>query len=341
MNVPNRPLRCALFGLGDWAWRHVRLIQNTPGFELAAISSRSDGAWERARSDLPNVRLYRNHRELLAAERPDLAVITTPHYLHAAMAIDALGAGAHVIVEKPLATTMADGRAMLEAAKTAGRMLGVYHNRHFDPWLVAAELIVRRGAIGRLVELNALWPGLPPPGTWRMGKRESGGLFFDLGAHLVDYLVTLAGSEPQLVSGHVHRVPGRDPLLNEDHAVAQIQFASGAWGRVYTSGLDLAASRRFHLIGEQGTLTDEWNWNGGQGEVRTRLPNGTVEVSTYTYGSESDSPAGMTMYANFAAHLFENAPLAVTPEQALRNIAVLLAAEKSSAADGTWVDVER
>lgn len=338
--VKAKVLRCAIFGLGDWAWRHVRLIHNTPGFELVAVSSRSDAAWQKAKAELPGVQLHRDHRSLLADEKPDLVVITTPHHLHAPMSIDAFTAGAHVIVEKPMATTMADARLMMREAEAADRVLAVYHNRRFDPWFLAAQKIVRDGVLGPLVELNGLWPVRFPAGTWRTKKLESGGQFFDVGAHLADYLIAIANAKPVRVSGHVHRVLGRDPLLNEDHAVAEIQFANGVRAHLYTSSLDLAPSRRFHFVGENGTLTDEWNWGGGHGEVRTLNPDGTVQRTTYPYASENDSLAGRMIYDNIAAHLFQGTPLAIPAEAAYLNIAVLLAAEKSASNRGAWIEMD-
>jgi predicted dehydrogenase len=257
------------------------------------------------------------------------------------MAIDALSAGAHVIVEKPMATSLADACAMLAAARSANRMLAVYHNRRFDPWLVAAKQVVDSGRLGKLVEVSGSWPDNAPADSWRRRKLESGGLFFDLGAHLVDYLTVLAGATPARVSGHVHRRARGDPGLNEDHVVASIQFTNGVRGRIAISALDHAPAHRFHLVGENGTLLDSWNWSGGTGQVQTRSTEGAIRTETYAYGHEDDSGGGRPIYGNIAAHLFEGAPLAVTPEQALTNVAVLLAAEASAERGGDWIDLER
>ena len=192
MITPKKALRVGICGMGDWAWRHVKLLRETGGFELVAISSRSDAAWQRVGAELPGVHRYRDHRELLDGARPELVIVTTPHHLHAPMAIEALRAGAHVIVEKPMATSLADGKAMLAAARTAGKMLAVYHNRRFDPWLIAAQRVIEEGALGELIELNGSWPDNAPEGSWRRRKLESGGLFFDLGAHMVTRGLALA-----------------------------------------------------------------------------------------------------------------------------------------------------
>lgn len=336
-----KPMRVGICGLGDWAWRHVRLLRETGGFEICAISSRSDAAWQRAQAELPAAARFRDHRELLTGAQPDLVVIATPHHLHGPMALDALRIGAHVIVEKPMATTLREARAMLATARTVKRMLAVYHNRRFDPWLLAAKQIVDDGELGALVELSGSWPDNAPAGTWRRRKLESGGLFFDLGAHLADYLTVLANSQPVRVSGHVHRRAGADPSLNEDHVSASIQFANGARGRISISALDHGPAYRFHLVGENATLLDTWNWGGGSGQVLRRTAEGAHESRTYQYGHEDDSGGGRPIYRNIAAHLFEGAPLAVPPEQALTNIAVLLAAEASAARKGEWIELDR
>lgn len=336
-----KPVRVGICGLGDWAWRHVKLLRETGGFEIVAISSRSDAAWQRARAELPGATCFRDHREMLTNGQVDLVVVTTPHHLHAQMAMDALRIGAHVIVEKPMATSLTDAQAMIGTARTTRRMLAVYHNRRFDPWLLAAKRIVDEGKLGRLVELNAGWPDNAPAGSWRRQKLESGGLFFDLGAHLTDYLTQLSGAQPVRVSGHVHRRADSDSRLNEDHVSAAIQFGNGARGRITISTLDHAPAYRFHLVGEAGTLTDAWNWGGGSGEVRIRAADGTLKTEPYTYVGEDDSGGGRPIYRNIAAHLFEGAPLAVPPEQALMNVAVLLAAQTSADRGGEWIELER
>lgn len=336
---PSRPsvLRIAITGLGDWAWRHVQLIRETPGFELCAISSRSAAAAERAARELPGIQVFTTQAAMLAAARPDIVVITTPHHTHAPFALEAFAAGAHVIVEKPVATTLADAKAMLTAARAAGRSLAVYHNRHWDPWLRVALDAVRSGRLGTLTQADTTWPYYFSPETWRGQKARSGGQFYDVGAHLSDYLLQFAGEYPELVSGQLFSRPGADPSHNEDQATAFLRFRSGLVSRLCCSAIDVAPARRFHLVGDKGTLTDEWNWGGGVARVWTGRPGQKVQCEELPYGHEDETGGGRPLYANLADHFLRGGPLEVPPEHAVRVVAVLLAAEQSATQGGAWV----
>lgn len=336
--APAKPLRFAIIGLGGWAWRHVSLIRGTPGFELCAVCSRSDEAAARAAAELPEAVFYRESTRLLAEARPDVVVITTPHHTHAAFAIEALRAGAHVVVEKPMAATLPECRAMLAAARAAGRTLAVYHNRHWDPWLLAALAAVRGGRLGRLLSAETTWPYHFPPTVWRGLKHESGGQIFDVGAHMAEWLVQFAGEMPVAVAGHL--VEAEDPAHNERVATAFLRFSSGATAMLRATAADLAPTQRFRLVGTEGTLVDDWNWNGGAarlwtGAVGTRTPAQHVELP---YGPEDETGGGRPLYANLAEHFLRGAPLAVPPEQALRIVAILVAAQESAARGGAWID---
>ncbi len=335
----SKPLRFALVGLGDWAWRHVKLIGEVPEFQLVAVSSRSASAAARAAQELPGIEFHSNYECMFCEVRPDVVVCTTPHYLHAEITLKAIAAGAHVIVEKPMATTLEDARAMVTAARQAGRMLAVFHNRHFDPWLGAAKSAIDRGLLGSLVAITSAWPGRAGSESWRGFKKESGGQLFDLGAHLADYVLSLAGSSPVMVSGHLHRNSSVNQMLNENHASVLLRFENGVVGSIDCSGLDTAEARRFHLVGESGTLVDNWNWNGGSLQVSTLNADGSTTKHELPYGAESDSAGGRPLYQNIAHHLVRGTPLAVPPELAFTLVAILLAAEESSRNGGRWVDL--
>jgi predicted dehydrogenase len=329
----NKNITCAVIGLGGMGQQHAKLIRETPGCTLVAVADPAPGAAAWAAEHIPDAALFPDYRELLARVHPDVVTVVTPHDQHAAIAIAALAAGAHVIVEKPMATTYADCRAMIAAARRAGRVLTVFHNRRFDGWFLAARAAIAAELLGNVIELHTGWFGAPGPETWRGHKRASGGLFFDLGAHLADYVIQLAESKIVSVSGHVVRCGGKDPQLNEDHCVAHLRFASGAVGHVTTSGLDLAPVHRFRIVGDHGTLVDDWNWLGGKARVHSRLPGGIVATTEIPYGA-TEPQTGRLYYDNFAQHLGKQTPLAVQPEEAAAIIRVFELAEASAAVGG-------
>ena len=286
-----------------------------------------------AAEKFPRARFYAKPEEMFAKEELDLVALATPHYLHAPLAIAAVKAGINVISEKPMATRYEDAVAMIAAAKSAGRFITVYHNRRLDPWFLAAKsVVVDERLLGNLLELNTGIIYGPGANTWRGWKKESGGLMFDWGAHMVDYMLHLADSEVVRVSGYLRRAPNTDPRRNEDYGTVRIYFASGAIANVTCCGLDRAQPLRYRIIGERGTLQDEWKWEDtGKLQVWLRLKTGDNATMEVNYRK---SPA-QAYYDNIAAHMLEGKPLLVSGESAAQVINVLCTAERSHQQGGT------
>src|SRR6185436_16441548 len=132
----NTPLRYALIGCaGVVAPLHVQALAQLPAARLAGMSdvNAAPGAARAAEAGRP---FFQDHRELLAAVRPDVAVICAPHPFHAPIALDCFAAGVHVLVEKPMAVEVAEADAMNAAADAAGRLLAVSFQQRFRPLIV-------------------------------------------------------------------------------------------------------------------------------------------------------------------------------------------------------------
>src|SRR5690349_14199263 len=117
------PVRFAIIGMGGIGMHHAKYIAMMPGAELAGFSTRDEGRRAEAGATFPQARGFGSHRELLAAGCSDAVVICTPHKQHVAAVVDALEAGQHALVEKPLAVTISECRRALEAARRHPRQL--------------------------------------------------------------------------------------------------------------------------------------------------------------------------------------------------------------------------
>jgi hypothetical protein len=119
---------------------------------------------------------------MLAAPDVDLAVIVLPHNLHAPVSIQCSQAGKHVIVEKPMCVTVEEATQMLDAARGAGKMLSVFHNRRQDAdYRTLRDIVVEKKLIGEVFKIE-VWSGgfnKQNPGWWRSSKEISGGYFYD------------------------------------------------------------------------------------------------------------------------------------------------------------------
>src|SRR5689334_20972792 len=127
------PLRYAIIGgAAGIAPTHIRALQQLPGAQIAGLSDiNAEGG--KARAEEIGCPFFVDHREMLDAIKPDVAVICAPHPFHPPLALDAFAAGAHVLVEKPMAVSVADADTMIEAADRAGRLLVVSFQQRFRP----------------------------------------------------------------------------------------------------------------------------------------------------------------------------------------------------------------
>src|SRR3954452_24271316 len=146
-----RTIRCAVAGYGpsfNFGKAHASWLTAAKGLELAAVMSRSPERTALAQADWPGIRTYNSYEELLAQPDIDLIVLVTPTHTHAPLAVRALRAGKHVVVEKPMCMTTDQATWMIEEARLAERMLAVFHNRRHDGNFRAIRRLVEAGTIG-------------------------------------------------------------------------------------------------------------------------------------------------------------------------------------------------
>lgn len=210
------PLRVAVVGLGIGR-SHVRGLLDLEGSATADVVALCDADARRLRSvgdEFGIAARYASLPRLLAAEKPDAVVIATPNDLHAPMGIAALEAGCHVLVEKPLAHTLAAARALAAAATKARRRLMVDFSLRFGAAARTAKAWLDSGRCGRLYHANTYWcrsRGIPTWAAWSTQKRRAGGgPVVDLGIHRIDLALWFMG-DPAVtaVSAVMHRDLGR------------------------------------------------------------------------------------------------------------------------------------
>ena len=191
-------LRIAIMGTGYIAHTHARAIRNTPGAELVAVANHRAESLAAFAEEFAVARRYADVRSLLAAGGLDALVICTPNYLHAPQAIAALEAGVHVMVEKPMAMSVAEAEQMCQAAARSGARLMVAHCWRFDPevrWLRQQVVAGRLGPIVRTKSygVHAMWG---PAGWFTQRPLAGGGALVDMGVHAIDTTRYLLG-DPQ------------------------------------------------------------------------------------------------------------------------------------------------
>jgi predicted dehydrogenase len=314
------------------------------GAELTAVVSR-----DRGRAAAAAGRLGVPHAATALAELVDLGVdavhIATPNPQHAPLAIEAAGLGLHVLVEKPMAATVAECRAMAQAAAAAGVLLTVGSSMAWAPPVEQAVRLVRDGAIG--VPLQAVvWAGFdsPPASLWRqeLATSAGGGPMFDLGAHAVDALIRMLGPVAG-VTAALGNVRYRYPA--EDSAGLLLSFRSGAQASVHLSFAN--ALNALRVDGPDGGLASA-EWLGRRFKGDLVLTAGSPGAASFgeERGGEAGTPVPLDPVDVFAAQAEETSAAirgGEEPRNAARHglaVVEVLEAAVASAHDGRRVDLE-
>ncbi len=247
-------LRYGVIGAGVVAPLHLDAIAALDDVELLGISALDHEA-ALALAQRAGCATFSDHRDLLALE-PDVVAVCTPHPSHPALAIAALEAGAHVLVEKPLAVEVRDADAMIDAATRADRLLGVCFQQRFRPVVAGARELIENGRLGELARVSIVDPLYRPwsyygtagwRGTW---EGEGGGVLMNQAPHTLDLLCHLAGP-PATVWGASRR--RSQPMEAEDTATALLEYGNGAVGTVAVSTTEPGV-QRIELVGDRGRI---------------------------------------------------------------------------------------
>ena len=189
------PLRAALVGVGRIADMHYLGYSATPMAELAAICDVDPDLLSRRAAEWGVEKTYTDFDDLLNDPDVDAVDIITPHYLHAPMTIAALEAGKHVTVQKPMALTIAEADAMIEAAERTGKLLRVIDNYRFHPPFVRAKQVIESGDIGEPMSVRIKTASGTAPDGWEIPQSShvwrsdptlsgDGSVLFDHGHHV-------------------------------------------------------------------------------------------------------------------------------------------------------------
>jgi len=246
------PIRVALLGYGlGGAVFHAPLIAAVDGLELSAIVTADPKRRARAAREHPEAALLGSADEVWQrAADLELAVIATPNRSHVPLAEAAIEAGLAVVVDKPLAATSDEARALVQAASERGVMLTVFQNRRWDgDFLTARELLVA-GSLGELLRFESRyerWRPVPS-GGWRDSAEpaDAGGLLYDLGSHLVDQALVLFGPAKNVYAELERRRAGAEV---DDDVFLALSHSGGVRSHLWMSVLAAQPGPRFRLLG--------------------------------------------------------------------------------------------
>jgi UDP-N-acetyl-2-amino-2-deoxyglucuronate dehydrogenase len=248
-------LRFGLIGCGRVAPRHAESIASLPGAQLVAVADIRDNRAARFAAQYAAAPCT-DYRRLLDRQDIDVVSICTPSGLHAQMTVDALRAGKHVIVEKPIALSLEDAARMIETSRVAGRKLCVVLQNRYNAPMQDLRHVIDSGSLGRLLLGNATVRWYRPQeyyedewhGTWAM----DGGALMNQSIHHIDALQWLMG-RPETVYALTGTLAHK--MEAEDVGVAAIRFAGGSLGTVEGSTLTYPENLEgsVAIFGERGS----------------------------------------------------------------------------------------
>ena len=232
------PVRIAVIGAGLIGRTHIAVLRSgDPEFALAGVADPSQSAQsEAAKLGYP---CYATLEELFDRENPEAAIVAVPNQMHVEVGLACIARRVPVVIEKPIADTLAEGRRLVEAAEAAGVATMVGHHRRHNPVMRRAAEIVREGGVGRVVAATAVYLSYKPKGyhdaEWR--RLPGGGPVLLNAIHDIDCLRMIVGDIESVQAADSRAVRG---FAVEDTAAAVLRFTNGALGTLVVS--DTAAT---------------------------------------------------------------------------------------------------
>ncbi len=330
----DKPVRWGIIGLGFFGEVHAETIAGMPDIELVALCTRRSDRLAQLGNRFNVSRCYTDYRKLLEDPEVEAVSITTHVYDHCAIAIDALAAGKHVLLEKPMAATVVECDRILEAARSAEGFFMVGHICRFDPRVVLAKRAIDEGRLGRIISMHARRNLSKRIGRMVLDKISA--LLGD-GIHDADLMLWFTGGQPQHVyAEQVHPGPHRYP----DVGWAMFRLDTGAvgvvesvWHLPETTPYQIDA--RMEVIGTEGAIYINCGEAGVEIHDRdgVRLPD-TVYWPKMFGGRFGALQQELRYFATCIRE--QRRPDWITPEES-RNVVALIEAAVQSAETGQVV----
>ena len=335
-------LRIVQVGAGSWGASWAQLAARAPSVELAGIVDSYPDALDRV-GDLAGVRpggRFRSLADALTSIEFDAALVVVPPQAHAEVAVEALEAGLHCLIEKPFTLELDEAEALVRRADEAGRILMVNQDQRYTRGARTVRRLVGEGRVGRVGAIRIGFAQVPSVSPYHLGLSEP--LLVDMAIHHFD-LVRAIGIEIDRVWARSFNPPwsplpgnaAADVLLDGDGGTSSISY-SGTWA---PRGRSTSWSGEWEIQGERGTIV----WNGDRVELlpaeearsRRRLRR---LIGRRVKLDRIEAEGRLGSLAELAAALRERRRPETSARDNLRTLGVTLAAAES-AGSGEWVDL--
>ena len=330
-------------------------VSNTDGLHLSAACDLNSDRLRQALIDFPNLKTYASADDLARDPDVDMVIVATAPNTHAALALQMMSVGKHVVCEKPLALSRKDTDALLEMSLKQGVHLSCHQNRRFDVDYRAIKQAVSEGIIGDLFYMETFVGGFSHPcGYWHSHEPVSGGASYDWGGHYLDWIVGLIPERVKSVTGTAHKRVWHD-VTNSDQERITVIFDSGKEAEFIHSDIAAVRKPKWYLLGTRGAIVSSWQ-DVTQFEIdpvlyfrEQKIPatEMTPDLVAYRRHHSGDivrqtlpipRREHFLFYRNLADYLLTGEPLAAPLVDSIKVVAILEAA-KQSALNGCSVEV--
>jgi predicted dehydrogenase len=256
-----KEVRLGVIGVGAMGTNHARNVEagKVRGMRLTAVCDVNPKQLAKFKD---TVKKFTDHRELLKSGEVDAVLIVTPHYAHTTIGIDALKAGVHVLVEKPISVHKADCQRLIAAHTRRKQVFAAMFNQRTDPHYQRIRNMIQAGELGELQRVNWIitnWLRTEvyyKSGSWRATwDGEGGGVLMNQSPHQLDLLQWLCGMPTQVRAfcqlGQFHDIEV------EDNVTAYLEYANGASGVFITTTGEAPGTNRLEICGTRGKIVVE------------------------------------------------------------------------------------
>jgi predicted dehydrogenase len=288
-------LRVGIIGAGLISPFHAAAIHRISGLTLSAVC---DTDLARARGLDEHAAAFGSWREVLAARAVDAVIVAVPHAAHEEIAAGFGAAGVHVLLEKPMATTLAGCDRIIEACRAGGAVLAVAHVQRFLPRNVAARRRIADGELGdpRFIvdrRTSQYEPGTRP--AWFFdGQKSGGGIVMNVGIHCIDRIHYLSGARTVRVAA---QTSAPDGVPVETEAAVILELDNGAMATIALTGHGGLQADRTEVVCSQGALVVEHDVAGAfrRPEERDGHPEASADEVSQAFAAQlSDFHASVT-----------------------------------------------
>ena len=235
-------MRAAVIGVGAMGRNHARVYHEMPETELAAVAD-LDLALAKEAARLYGTHAYTDYQVMLEEIQPAVVAVAVPTQMHCQVALDALEAGCHVLVEKPIAATLEEGRRIIERAAELGRVLAVGHIERYNPAVIELKRRLDGGELGRIFQIHARRLGPFP------ARVRDVGVIVDLAPHDLDIMRYLTGKEVRRLYAETEQ---EIHTAHEDLFSGLVRFEDGVLGVLNINWLTPTKIREITVTGQRG-----------------------------------------------------------------------------------------